>query len=78
MRWIDISVWVQLLNIDSTSISKPLPSTENTTSTNLEFWHTDADRQSLKVLLQNEGVSSEDRLLAIKFRHNMDYETVGM
>jgi lipopolysaccharide heptosyltransferase II len=56
---------IQLLNIDSASISKPLLGTENTTSTNLEFWHTDADRQSLKALLQNEGVSSEDRLLAI-------------
>ena len=56
---------IQLLNIDSTSISRPLLGTENTTSTNLEFWHTDADRQSLKALLQNEGVSSEDRLLAI-------------
>ena len=56
---------IQLLNIDSTSISRPLLGTENTTSTNLEFWHTDADRQSLKALLQNEGVYSEDRLLAI-------------
>ena len=31
----------------------------------LEFWHTDADRETIQDLLQAEGVSSTDRLIAL-------------
>jgi heptosyltransferase-2 len=31
----------------------------------LEFWHTDTDRQSIEHLLDREGVSPQDRLIAI-------------
>ena len=31
----------------------------------LEFWHTDTDRQSIEHLLRREGVSPQDRLIAI-------------
>ena len=31
----------------------------------LEFWHTDVDRQSIESMLRAEGVSPEDRLIAV-------------
>lgn len=31
----------------------------------LEFWHTDTDRQSIECLLDREGVSPQDRLIAV-------------
>ena len=37
----------------------------DTTSDGLEFWHTDADRQCVENLLRAEGVSCDDRLIAI-------------
>lgn len=43
---------LQLLDID-------------TPSDDLEFWHTDADRQVIENLLRAEGVSRDDRLIAV-------------
>ncbi len=37
----------------------------DTASDDLEFWHTDADRQFIENLLRAEGVSSDDRLIAV-------------
>lgn len=37
----------------------------NTTSDDLEFWHTDADRHFIENLLRAEGVSRDDRLIAV-------------
>ncbi len=34
-------------------------------TTHLEFWHTDEDRQSILNILNNEGVTDNDKLLAI-------------
>ena len=43
---------LQLLDID-------------TASDDLEFWHTDADRHFIENLLRTEGVSRDDRLIAV-------------
>ena len=43
---------LQLLNIETVPAA-------------LEFWHTDADRQAIQVLLAGEGVSATDRLVAL-------------
>lgn len=56
---------IQLLNIDSAPISNTLRRTAPIAATNLEFWHTDVDRQSLQKLLEAEGVSANDKLIGV-------------
>ncbi len=55
---------IQLLNkVDSKQYTNDL--TKFNTISQLEFWHTDDDRQDIKTILQCEGVTTEDPLIAI-------------
>ncbi len=56
---------LHLLNIHVVSIEKSADITSSLSSTYLEFWHTDADRQMVQQVLQNEGVSPNERLIAV-------------
>lgn len=56
---------LHLLNINTTPDANSVDTTNSFLSTNLEFWHTDADRESIQKRLQNEGVSSDERLIAV-------------
>ncbi len=55
---------LQLLNnLDSNQTTNKI--TKSHTSSELEFWHTDDDRETITVMLQSAGVTSNDRLIAI-------------
>lgn len=56
---------LHLLNINTVSLEKSSDITSSLSSTYLEFWHTDADRQMIQQVLQNEGVSHNERLIAV-------------
>ncbi len=56
---------LELLNIDTLPISNDASMTTSLTPSHLEFWHTDADRQSIQTLLQREGVSPNDQLIGV-------------
>ncbi len=56
---------LHLLNINGVPIEKSVDITGSLSSTYLEFWHTDADRQMIQQALENEGVSPNERLIAV-------------
>ena len=56
---------IKLLNNDSNHKTKGDSRNKYTTATNLEFWHTEDHQHSLQDLLQKQGISSEDRLIAV-------------
>ena len=56
---------LHLLNINTAHDANSADTASSVLSTNLEFWHTDADREFIQKRLQNEGVSSNERLIAV-------------
>jgi heptosyltransferase-2/heptosyltransferase-3 len=56
---------LHLLNINTVTIENSVDITSSLSSTYLEFWHTDADRQMIQQVLQNEGVSPNERLIVV-------------
>lgn len=56
---------VNLLSDVNPNYSDVFEMTESADLRHLEYWHTDKDRQSILHLLNNEGVTDSDRLLAI-------------
>jgi len=56
---------LHLLNINTVPDANSVDTTSSLLSTNLEFWHTDADRESIQKRLQNAGVSSNERLIVV-------------
>lgn len=56
---------VKLLTLDQSSYSSTSETTNNPIQTNLEYWHSKTDTQTITNLLQLEGVSSSDRLIGI-------------
>ncbi len=56
---------LHLLNINTALTSSSNDTIQGFSQPTLEFWHTDAERQSIQKLLQNEGVTPNDRLIAV-------------
>ena len=64
----EIERYLAVVNALNQEVKKPtafLDKTKSEAQTELEYWHTETDRQSIKALLKCEGVSSEDKLIAI-------------
>lgn len=56
---------VKTLVNDIPSHTKSIEKTEFEETTHLEYWHTDEDRQTIQDILRKEGVTDNDRLLAV-------------
>ena len=56
---------LRLLNINTVPTSSSKDTMQGFSQSQLEFWHTDAERQSTQKLLRNEGIAPNDRLIAV-------------
>lgn len=56
---------LSLLNINTVPTSSSNDTIQECAQSNLEFWHIDAERQSIQKLLQNERITPNDRLIAV-------------
>lgn len=56
---------LHLLNINPAPASSSNDTIQGFSQPELEFWHTDAQRQWIQKLLQNEGITPNDRLIAV-------------
>ena len=56
---------LHLLNINTAPTSSSNDTIQGFSQPKLEFWHTDAERQSIQKLLKDEGITPNDRLIAV-------------
>lgn len=56
---------IESLDNNTAQLTDDFVKKQNAISTNLEYWHTDEERQSVQALLSSEGILSNDRFIAI-------------
>lgn len=56
---------IQLLNTKGIPVSNAIDQPTPIAATDLEFWHTDADRESINNILQTKGITATDKLIGV-------------